>query len=616
MVQAQAERSPDAVAVSQGDRRWSYADLISRTLEVIRELQVQGLQNGDVVAVSGQRSFGLVVNMLAVLGSRGVMLPIDPNLPERRQQLLVEQAGARRLLWAGNRSQQADWMRSMSWAAALEVNSDSGRVAAAAASVPATADRLPEPLPDDPAYIFFTSGTTGMPKGVLGSQKGLSHFLTWQRETFRIGPGDRVGQLSNLSFDVVLRAVFLALVSGGTLCLPPESVTLAPDSVLPWLERERITLFHTVPSLVLTWLGDVPPGVTLRSLRRVFIAGEPLHDSLVRRWRASFPAAGEVVNLYGPTETTMVKFFYVVPSEPDRGVQPAGWPMPQTQALLLTEQGQLCGAGEVGENVVRTPFRTLGYLNAPEEQRKRFVPNPFRNDPADLLYRTGDRGRYRADGALEILGRLDYQVKIQGVRIEPDEVSAAITQHPRVKAGVVVAQQEPSREPVLVAYVVAPGLTAPELREYLGRELPAAMVPGVFVFLDRLPLTPNGKVDRQALPAAGRADSGKPFVAPGTALEQSLAGIWQKVLDRERVGLEDNFFELGGNSVRLAQVHGKLRVLLNRDLPITTLFQYPTIRALAGYLGQQKPKQTSGSSARQRAARQIAARAQQVTREE
>jgi acyl-CoA synthetase (AMP-forming)/AMP-acid ligase II len=324
-----------------------------------------------------------------------------------------------------------------------------------------------------------------------------------------------------------------------------------------------------------------------------------LLDVLVRRWRASFPSA-QIVNFYGPTETTMIKFFYQVPAEPDPGVQPAGWPLPQTQALLFSiESESLCDAGEVGEIVIRTPFRTLGYLNAPEEQQRRFIRNPFRDDRNDLLYRTGDRGRYRADGALEILGRLDQQVKIQGVRIEPDEVSATIAGHPAVNAGVVVARQEPGRDPVLVAYVVAAGLAAAELREFLAGQLPAALVPTFFVFLDRLPLMPNGKVDRNALPAPPAA---KPYVGPRTKLEHTLAGLWQQALRVERIGLEDDFFELGGNSLLLTQVHDKMRKLLNRDLPITSLFQYPTIRSLAGHLSGK----TSVSNARQRAARQIA----------
>ncbi len=589
MVSEWAERTPDSPAVSQGDKLWTYAELVAsaRSLSSL-------LRPAEVVAVTGQPSFGLVASILAVLSSRSVLLTVDPNLPERRQLLFVEQARARRLLVAG---EMPPWMSRQSWDDVVKVDPN---------LVNATGHITdsPEPLPDDPAYIFFTSGSTGVPKGVLGCHKGLSHFLTWQSTAFRVCPSDRVAQLTGLSFDPVLRSTFLALVSGGVLCLPSEGGTLAADSVLPWMERAGITLLHTVPSLASTWLAGVPAACSLPKLRFVFFAGEPLHASLVRRWRSKIPA-GEIVNLYGPTETTMAKFFYRVPAEPDEGVQSVGWPLPATQALLLNEDGGLCDAGQVGEIVVRTPFRTLGYINEPDEQQRRFIRNPFRDDPADLLYRTGDRGRHRDDGALEILGRLDFQIKIQGVRIEPDGVSAAISKHPMVQSCVVIARPGFSQDPALVAYVVGTDVSVPELREYLNRELPLAMIPSTFVFLERLPLNPNGKVDRDALPAPAVTHS---FVAPRTQLEQKLAGLWRQVLEVEQVGLEDNFFELGGNSLRLAQLHAELKPFVNRDIVITELFRYPTIRALADYLSPQTARRSGVLSARQRAAQQIAAR--------
>jgi amino acid adenylation domain-containing protein len=597
MVEVWAQRTPDALAVSQATRSWTYAQLTASANAIATLLSA-----GEVVALTGQQSFGLVAAMLAVLSSRSVLLTIDSNLPEHRQKLLVEQAGARHLLVVG---EMPAWMRSHSWSNVIQIdpsNPPSGNNTTPFVST----------LPDDPAYIFFTSGSTGGPKGVLGTQKGLSHFLAWQSSKFQVGPGDRVAQLTNLSFDAILRAVFLALVSGGTLCLPSEPSAMAAAGVFSWLEEARVTLMHTVPSLAQTWLTDIPADVHLPELRLVFFSGESLHESLIRRWRLKFPA-GRIVNLYGPTETTMVKFFYEVPGEPDPGVQPAGWPLPETESLLLNEQGALCGVGEIGEILVRTPFRTLGYINAPEEQQRRFIRNPFRDDPSDLLYRTGDRGRYRADGALEILGRLDDQLKIQGVRVEPDEVAATLMQHPAVRSCAVIAQTGPSQRPTLVAYVVGAGISATGLREYLSKELPAPMIPSTFVLLEHLPLNSNGKVDRKALPAPTVTHS---FVAPQTQLEQVLAGLWQQALGVGRVGLEDNFFELGGDSLRLAQVHGKLRALGHPNLLITDLFQHPTIKALAAHLSRETPKKSAASRARLRAARQVASRTGQPALEE
>ena len=560
MIRASAASRPDSTAVSQGDRRWTYANLIGTASALAHRISP-----GEVVAVTGQQSFGMVAGILAVLSGGGVLLTVDSKLPERRQKMLVEQASARRLLVVGP---VPAWIESQAWEDVINVEQNQiveGDIAALAA-----------PSPNDPAYIFFTSGSTGMPKGVLGCHKGLSHFLSWQRDTFDVGPADRVAQLTNLSFDVVLRSVLLALVSGGTLCLPPESVSLAGSSVLPWMQSADITIVHTVPSLAQSWLMDVPQGVSLPNLRLTFFAGEPLHESLVRQWRLKFPSS-RIVNLYGPTETTMAKFFYTVPAEPDPGIQPVGWPLPETQGLLLDEHGGLCGPGHTGEIFVRTPFRTLGYINANDEQARRFVPNPFRDDPGDLVYRTGDRGRYREDGALEILGRLDFQVKIQGVRVEPEEVTAVLLRHPGVQSCVVVARPGATEKLILVAYLVS-GVTQEELRDFLSGELPAAMVPSFFLFLDRLPLTANGKVDRAALPAPNFT---RPFVAPRTELEQALAGAWQKVLGVERVGLDDNFFEMGGHSLSAMQIGFQIREKFSVEFPLGAFLTTPVLRTQA-----------------------------------
>jgi amino acid adenylation domain-containing protein len=445
---------------------------------------------------------------------------------------------------------------------------------------------LPVLAPDDAAYIFFTSGTTGVPKGVLGCHKGLAHFLAWQREAFRVSPQDRCAQLTNPSFDPVLRDVFLPLTSGALLCLPEDGAELGGGRTLSWLEGERISLLHTVPALAQSWLDGSRSRVSLRALRWVFFAGEPLSETLVRRWRRTFPDTGGIVNLYGPTETTLIKCSYRVPTEVSPGVQPVGWPLPEAQALVFGDGNQLCGIGEPGEVVLRTPFRSLGYLNAPAENRKRFVQNPFRDDDRDLLYFTGDRGRYRPDGMLEILGRLDDQVKIRGVRVEPGEVTAILSRHPAVRSCAVLAYQDEHDQYFLAAYVVLSQRNetlVPELRTYLGKQVPAVIVPTDFVLLEQLPLTHNGKLDRRALPAPGQRGSGPraTFVAPRTPVEETVAGIWKQVLQLERVGVRDNFFELGGHSLLASQVMARLRDAFCIALPLRTLFEQPTVEKLA-----------------------------------
>jgi amino acid adenylation domain-containing protein len=574
---ARSKELPDHAAIRKGQQSWTYNELAQAARSIAGKLLRDGLRKGDIVAVSGPGSFGLIASMLGVLASGGVLLAIDPNLPRERRKLMIREAPARWLFSVGEKKTEDGWIEQTPSLFVQQVSEDADSFDEASDA------SLPIISPSDPAYLFFTSGTTGVPKGVLGCHKGLSHFLKWQRERFEITPNDRCAQLTGLSFDVVLRDIFLPLTSGASLHITDDVGVTTSGRILDWFEREQISVLHTVPSLAQTWLSDAAPGAALGSLRCAFFAGEPLTDSLVRSWRKVFPSAA-VVNLYGPTETTLAKCFYVVPDDPSFGVQPVGRPLPETQALVLNQSNVLCGIGEPGEIVIRTPFRTLGYVNAPEENLTRFVANPFRDDPNDLIYRTGDQGRYRPDGELEILGRLDDQIKIRGVRIEPNEVNAILARHPSVTASYVLPIKDRQGENALAAYVVsATDPIAPELRSYLSRQLPAAMVPSYYTFLDELPLTPNGKVNRRALPAPDfvRLSSARQFVEPRNAAEEVVAEIWAEVLGLERVGVCDNFFELGGHSLKATQVTARIYTLFQIDLPLQTIFEKATVAELA-----------------------------------
>jgi amino acid adenylation domain-containing protein len=586
-----AERAPTQTALWQSGRQWTYGELAASAQSLASSLVTRGVGKGDVIGISGDRSFGLVAAMLAVLLAGGVMLPIDRLLPRRRRRTMLQTADARWMLWIGDPGCAEPKEYQQGGLPTYCLDAASGRPLEK--PVADAALLLPQPMPDDPAYVFFTSGTTGVPKGVLGCHKGISHFINWQRETFAIGPRDRVAQLTSLSFDVLLRDLFLPLTSGATLSLPEESDL---PEVPEWLAHAEVTVLHTVPTLLQAWLSSAAPEISLPALHWVFIAGEPLTGALVQQWRRTFPGPGRLVNLYGPTETTLAKCYYLVPDHPGSGVQPAGLPLPQTQVLILRASGRLCGAGEPGEIVVRTPYRTLGYLNPDAQARPGFTPNPFRDDAGDLFYHTGDRGRYRPDGLLEISGRLDDQVKIRGVRIEPAEISAVLSGHPEVRACVVVAAGDPSasEQRTLAAYVApaAPNaVDAKALSTYLRERLPAAMVPANFTFLEALPTTSSGKIDRRALPPLEPctwAVTG-PMVPPRTALERALAQIWCDVLQRAEIGIHDDFFALGGHSLLVTQVVGRVRKQLRIDLPLRLFFEAPTIALLAALIEPLQP---------------------------
>lgn len=592
-----AERTPAQVAISQGEEMWTYKQLAERAYKIGQALVSMGLTRGDVVVVYGRRGLGLIASTLGTLMSGGVLLLIDPQLPDQRKQLMLKEGRARWILFVGD--EDRSWANPEQWVDSLSIESVTGAIVDCDRSVDLETVCLPKLSLHDSAYIFFTSGTTGIPKAVLGCHKGLSHFLNWQRQTFAITASDRVAQLTNLSFDPVLRDIFLPLTSGATLCLPEATVDPATSDTIGWLQRERISILHTVPSLAEAWLASAQQSGSLPDLRWVFFAGEALTDSLVAQWRSRLQSDAKIVNLYGPTETTLVKCFYRVPAEPPSGVQPVGLPIPGAQVLVLTPERQLCGVNEPGEIVLRTPFRSLGYLNAAEENRKRFVANPFRDDPEDLIYFTGDAGRYRPDGTLEILGRLDDQIKIRGVRVEPAEVTATLLEHPAVTSCVVVGRKNERGETSLVAYVTpeANSSTPDQLRSYLLERLPSAMVPSTFVHLKTLPLTPNGKVNRKALPdpPSRTPEVDNNFVAPRNPLEETIAGIWAEVLKTEKVGVHDNFFDAGGHSLLAVRVLSRMSRAFELTLPLKVLFESPTVARLAKAVeNNQAPGATPG----------------------
>ena len=584
---SRVRQSPDNVAVTQGDRSWTYKTLFDRTQSIAGHLHSLNLAPGDVVAVTGQRSFGLISAITAVLMTRGVLLTVDPNLPQARQELLLDEAKAKYLISVKPESKH---FYSDSHLTITQVNIDPDT---ALHSTHKKNRAIPNFAPsfDDPAYIFFTSGTTGKPKGVLGSHKGLGHFLDWQRNTFGIGPGDRCAQLTHLSFDAVLRDLFLPLTSGATLCLPEVAITA--EGIFDWLTTNSISVLHTVPSLARSWLDAWPDQRTLSSLKWTFFVGEPLTDTLVKCWRQKTVHSGAIVNLYGPTETTLIKCFYQVPEESPPGIQPIGRPLPQTQILVIGKNRQLCGINEPGELVIRTPFSTLGYLHSAEIQWSGFTSNPFNNNPSDQVYYTGDYGYCDQEGVLHILGRRDHQIKINGVRIEPDEITNILASYEAIKSCLVIGRREADGNNKLIAYLVPHNRdkdTVDQTRLWLTRHLPTTMVPSTYVLMDRMPLKPNGKIDRNALETMDTvaATARHEYKAPYTGTEIVLADIWKAVLGCKIVGTDDNFFELGGHSLLAISVISRINNAFGLQMPLSLLFEHPTIADFAQKLEQQQ----------------------------
>ncbi len=521
--------TPDAPAVRAAGRAYTYADLGAAAARVTRGLRARGAGPGTVVAVTGARGFDLVAALVGVIESGATLMPVDPSLPPLRRE---------RMLRLGDARLTVD---------AAEVAGLDGPAAA--------------PVPDDEdadAYLFFTSGSTGEPRGVVGGRWALAHFLAWQRSSFAVGPGDRVAFLTGLSFDVMLRDLLLPLTAGATLLVPGDEVRAAPADVLAWLAAERATVVHAVPSLASVWLDA---RVRLPELRLTFFAGEPLAMALVDRWRAAAPVT-RVVNLYGPTETTLARCWHEVgPGETDP--IPVGRPLPDCQALVVTGDGRAAAPGEPGEVVLRTAYRA-----------RRLLDGDF-PDPHD--YRTGDAGARRADGALVLLGRLDDQLKLNGVRVQPAEITAELLRHPAVRAAAVLVE-----DGRLTAAVVGP---TDGLRGWLAERLPAALVPARLVSVERIPLNPSGKVDRAALAALVAPPAPLPLVTPR---QHALAALYAELCGRAPAGRRTSLFDLGASSLTVMELVLRLR-REGAALQPVDVFADPTIEGLAAHLDAAGP---------------------------
>jgi len=438
--------------------------------------------------------------------------------------------------------------------------------------------------PQDLAYVIFTSGSTGRPKGAMNEHRGIVNRLLWMQEQYALGVDDAVLQKTPFSFDVSVWEFFWPLMTGARLVIARPEGHRDSAYLVRLIGERAITTLHFVPSMLRAFLEE--QGLeACRSLKRVICSGEALPHELQERFFARLPGV-ELHNLYGPTEAAVDVTYWACRPGDERLTVPIGRPVANTQIYVLDAQMRPVPQGVFGELYIGGVQVGRGYVGRPELTAERFVPDPFSQMPGARLYKTGDLGRHLPDGAIEYLGRLDYQVKIRGQRIELGEIEATLDKHAAVAQSVVVAQGE-AGDQRLVAYVVsreqAPSVA--QLKEHLSSTLPLYMVPSAFVFMEAFPLTSSGKVDRKRLPAPERSDADQAaYIAPRTPTEEIVAGIFAQVLKLERVGVHENFFELGGHSLLATQVISRVRQALCLEVPLRELFNAPTVAGLSGHI--------------------------------
>ncbi|MFI9239248.1 amino acid adenylation domain-containing protein [Streptomyces sp. NPDC053079] len=592
LVARRAATTPGAVAVVEGRHEITYAELDRRANRLAHHLRDLGAGPGSVVGVCLPRTAELVTTLLAVWRAGAGYLPLDPAQPRQRSAWMLGAAGAGIVVTDAGSAAVADG----SGARALVLSA----LADESAAYPAHAPRG-GPGPQDTAYVIFTSGSTGTPKGVVISHEGIANRIAWATGTHHLGAGDRVLHKTAVTFDAHVWEVFAPLVCGASVVLAPAGAERDAALMLRTVAEQQVTVLQVVPS-VLRVLAEEEGWRHCDRLRLVFSAGEPLQAELAQRVlrRLSEGAAPgrpepEIWNTYGPTECSIDVTAHRFDPAQTSGPVPIGRPIPGMRALVADAFGKPVAVGTPGELYAGGVGVARGYLGSPELTAERFVPDPFAKD-GSRLYRTGDKVRWRRDGVLEYLGRIDHQVKINGVRIEPGEVESALSAHPRVSGAVVTAFTGPDGGKRLAGYVIADSdEILAGLRAFLLERLPDTHVPAVFLRLDAFPLTVNGKVDRAALPSPEAGGSGRPaHRAPRTDAEKLVAKAWQDLLDVEDAGLDDDFFQLGGTSLQLTRLAHQLQSASGRQVGLRGLFTASTVQAQARLLA---PEEAAGGVA-------------------
>ncbi|WP_374090560.1 amino acid adenylation domain-containing protein [Methylomicrobium lacus] len=579
-IEEQVERTPDAIALTFGEYHLSYRELNKQSNRLANYLRGRGIGRDALVAVCMDRSPDMLVALLGILKAGGAYLPLDPALPAERLSFMLEDATPTLILV------RTGCIEALPQTSIPVLPLDASR------------DMLAGFCPDNPkhqaraghlAYVIYTSGSTGKPKGVQIEHGALTSFLYAMRKALPIGRDDSLLAVTTLSFDIAVLELYLPLTVGARVLLAGRDDTTNGERLLKLLEHA--TFLQATPS---TWQMLLRAGWESSPGLHMLCGGEALPPDLA----AQMLSRGKTLwNMYGPTETTVWSTMARVADAGDINI---GQPILNTQIYILDKSGQPTAIGVPGELHIGGWNVARGYLNRAELTAERFIADPFSKEPNARIYKTGDLARWREDGVLEHLGRLDFQVKIRGFRIELGEIEQNLCEYPDVTQAVVVTRNAPSGDLCLVGYVTGPVVTSEiseQLRGFLKERLPDYFVPTALVVLDRLPLNHNGKVDRSALPMPELWSTGgeRTIVEPRDALEKTLTSIWEEVLGMHPVGILDNFFDLGGHSLRAIRLMADIQKVLDVSLPLSTLFKAPTVEQLANIIRQERPADSAWS---------------------
>lgn len=579
LFEAQAEQSPDAVAVVFEERSLTYGELNARANRLAHELRAAGVTPDSLVGICVERSLEMVVAVLAVLKSGAAYLPLDPAFPKDRLAIILEDARAGVLVT------QEKLLGNLAVTGEHVILLDRIDLSARGEENP-----VPVSGPRNLAYVIFTSGSTGRPKGVQIEHASVVNFLESMAREPGLSARDTLVAVTTLSFDIAGLELFLPLTCGARVVVASSAMALDGRNLARLLDRVEATMLQATP---ITWRLLLESGWSGRPGMKILCGGEPMAPELAEKL---LPRCESLWNVYGPTETTIWSTVHRV-TAPEVPI-PIGKPLANTTVYVLDHALQPVPVGVTGELYIGGDGVARGYHCRPELTAERFVANPFDPSRRTRLYKTGDLSRWRPDGVLECLGRSDFQVKIRGYRIELGEIEAVLARHPQVKQAVANVQGGVGEEKTLVAYLSSQDgapLEAAGLRDFAARHLPDYMVPALYATVPRFPMTPNGKVDRKALPKIEPAVAAEAVSAssePLSETEAKVARVWEQVLGVGNIRRDSNFFDLGGHSLLIIRIQNKLEECFGKELPVVEVFRNPTVRALARYLGGEAEAET------------------------
>jgi surfactin family lipopeptide synthetase C len=607
LFEQQVAKTPNAVAVISETQQLTYQELNQRAEQLAVYLQSIGVKPEVIVGICLERSFEVIVAILAILKAGGAYLPFDPAYPTERIDFIVQDAQISLILT----QQHLRAKLPQQSVRVIAVDTEWQRIRQAQQN-----NLARHVNQDNLAYVIYTSGSTGKPKGVALAHSSLVNFAQSAVQEYQITQSDRILQFASISFDASVEEIYPCLIAGGTLVLRSEEIGYSPSLLLQKCRDCDITILDLPTAfwhLLTAELANNPELQIPQSIRLVIIGGEAVNPDKVAIWNRLVGTSCQLINTYGPTEATVVSTIYKIPHQIDNlSTIPIGKALPNLQTYILDENLQPVAIGVPGELHIGGVGLARGYLNNSELTKKKFIQNSFvlvgANSRSPLpngkFYKTGDKARYLPDGNIEFLGRIDNQVKIRGFRIELEEIEAILALHPSVKQTAVALKQDvTNNESKLIAYLVLKENTTEQVvsfKNFLHKQLPKYAIPSAFIFLDQLPITTNGKIDRNSLPTPDLINSEiKPdYVAPRTATEQQMAEIWQDVLSVSQVGIDDDFFELGGHSLLIVRLFARIRAVFKLDLPFQFLFDAPVLINFVEKLESHKRKE-DGEKGRQ-----------------